>query len=136
MTQPDPAGLAVALAYQEEDGAPRVVAKGRGLLAQAIVERARDAGVYVHESPELVALLMQDDLDERINAQEFDHCFVLHPDGSITGRWSDALPREGRNRRLRPPGAPRPPLRHSPHHRRWGRVPPRTARERAPPRRG
>ena len=61
MTQPDPAHLAVALAYQEEDGAPRVVAKGRGLLAQAIVERAREAGVYVHESPELVALLMQVD---------------------------------------------------------------------------
>jgi flagellar biosynthesis protein len=43
-----------------------VVAKGRGLLAQAIIERARDAGVYVHESPELVALLMQVDLDQRI----------------------------------------------------------------------
>jgi flagellar biosynthesis protein len=67
--QPDPANLTVALAYQEEDGAPRVVAKGRGLLAQAIIERARDAGVYVHESPELVALLMQVDLDQRIPPQ-------------------------------------------------------------------
>ena len=69
MTQSDPANLAVALAYQEEEGAPRVVAKGRGLLAQAIVERAREAGVYVHESPELVALLMQVDLDQRIPPQ-------------------------------------------------------------------
>ncbi len=67
--QPDPANLAVALAYQEEEGAPRVVAKGRGLLAQAIVERAREAGVYVHESPELVALLMQVDLDRHIPPQ-------------------------------------------------------------------
>src|SRR5262245_25545412 len=69
MKQPDPASLAVALAYQEEEGAPRMVAKGRGLLAQAIVERAREAGVYVHESPELVALLMQVDLDRHIPPQ-------------------------------------------------------------------
>lgn len=57
---------AVALDYQPEDGAPRVVAKGRGLVAEEIIARARAAGVYVHESPELVALLMQVDLDERI----------------------------------------------------------------------
>ncbi len=57
---------AVALTYAPEDGAPRVVAKGRGLIAEEIIERARSAGVYVHESPELVALLMQVDLDARI----------------------------------------------------------------------
>jgi flagellar biosynthesis protein len=62
--------LAVALAYRkEQDAAPRVVAKGRGLLADAIIERARDTGVYVHESRELVALLMQVDLDQRIPPQ-------------------------------------------------------------------
>ena len=65
----DPQRLAVALAYREDEGAPRVVAKGRGLIAQAILERAREAGVYVHESRELVALLMQVDLDDRIPAQ-------------------------------------------------------------------
>lgn len=57
---------AVALRYASENGAPQVVAKGRGLLAEEIIERARVAGVYVHESPELVSLLMQVDLDERI----------------------------------------------------------------------
>lgn len=61
--------LAVALAYRNGDNAPRVVAKGRGLLAEAIIARAQDAGVYVHESPELVSLLMQVDLDERIPPQ-------------------------------------------------------------------
>ena len=40
---------AVALAYSETDAAPRVVAKGRGVLAEQIISRARDAGVYVHE---------------------------------------------------------------------------------------
>ncbi len=57
---------AVALSYDPGDGAPRVVAKGRGLIAEEIIERARAAGVYVHESPELLSLLMQVDMDERI----------------------------------------------------------------------
>lgn len=57
---------AVALAYHSGEAAPTVVAKGRGLLAQAIIERARESGVYVHESPELVSLLMQVDLDQHI----------------------------------------------------------------------
>ena len=60
---------AVALAYAENAPAPKVVAKGRGLVAQAIIERARAAGVYVHESPELVGLLMQVDLDRHIPPQ-------------------------------------------------------------------
>jgi len=58
--------LAVALAYQTGESAPQVTAKGRGVLAQAIIEKAHAAGIYVHESPELVALLMQVDLDQRI----------------------------------------------------------------------
>ena len=50
-------------------GAPRVVAKGRGELAETIIERAKEAGVYVHESPALVSLLMQVDLDQHIPPQ-------------------------------------------------------------------
>lgn len=60
---------AVALTYSSGDAAPRVVAKGRGLIAREIIERAHEAGVFVHESPELVGLLMQVDLDERIPPQ-------------------------------------------------------------------
>jgi len=57
---------AVALAYGVADAAPRVVAKGHGAIAESIIERARESGIYVHESPELVGLLMQLDLDARI----------------------------------------------------------------------
>lgn len=60
---------AVALAYSQTDAAPRVVAKGRGLVAERIISRAREHGVYVHESPELVSLLLQIDLDQRIPPQ-------------------------------------------------------------------
>lgn len=54
------------LAYRSSDLAPRVVAKGRGAIAEAILERARESGLYVHQSKELVALLMQVDLDSHI----------------------------------------------------------------------
>ena len=69
MPAPDDRGAAVALAYRADAAAPRVVAKGRGLIAEAIIERARQHGIYVHESRELVALLMQVDLDQQIPSQ-------------------------------------------------------------------
>ena len=76
MTEPGPnspkspaRNEAVALAYTAGEAAPRVVAKGKGVVAREIIERAQEAGVYVHESPELVGLLMQVDLDARIPPQ-------------------------------------------------------------------
>lgn len=58
---------AVALAYEHgEDAAPRVVAKGYGELAEMIVQRARDNGLYVHESSQMVSLLMGVDLDSHV----------------------------------------------------------------------
>lgn len=63
---PDERLSAVALAYQQGSGAPKVVAQGRGLLAEAIIEHARQCGLHVHQSSELVALLMRVDLDQEI----------------------------------------------------------------------
>ncbi|MFA7438836.1 EscU/YscU/HrcU family type III secretion system export apparatus switch protein [Castellaniella sp.] len=57
---------AVALRYDPADTAPQVVAKGYGTIAERIVARAREHGLYVHRSPELVSLLMQVDLDAHI----------------------------------------------------------------------
>jgi len=72
MNPPEPTearATAVALAYGAGDASPRVVAKGRGLIAAEIVARAHQHGVFVHESPQLVALLMQVDLDTQIPPQ-------------------------------------------------------------------
>jgi len=66
---PTPRKSAVALSYKEHDIAPKVVAKGRGELARRIIEAAKENDVYVHESPELLSLLMQVDLDARIPPQ-------------------------------------------------------------------
>lgn len=69
MKKSDPDDLrrsAIALSYKEGASAPRVVAKGYGATAERIIDRAREAGVFVHDSPELVSLLMQVDLDQQI----------------------------------------------------------------------
>jgi|LakWasMe88_LOW11_FD_contig_51_169092_length_2411_multi_2_in_0_out_0_2 flagellar biosynthesis protein len=60
---------AVALAYEAGDLAPRVVAKGNGLLAERIIALAKEHEVYVHESQALLSLLMQVELDAHIPPQ-------------------------------------------------------------------
>lgn len=57
---------AVALAYQGNDDAPRIIAQGYGELAERIIAEAQRQGIHVHDAPELVGLLMQLDLDEQI----------------------------------------------------------------------
>lgn len=61
-----PLQQAVALAYDSGQPAPKVVAKGRGLVAEQIIHVAQEAGVAIHESKELVSLLMDVDLDQQI----------------------------------------------------------------------
>ena len=69
LSTPDERASAVAIAYDKQDSAPRVVAKGYGTVAENIIRTAQDHGLYVHESPELVGLLMQVDLDAHIPPQ-------------------------------------------------------------------
>lgn len=58
---------AVALGYdKEQDEAPRVVAKGKGPIAEKIVEIAREAGVAVQEDEQLVDYLSALDLYQEI----------------------------------------------------------------------
>ena len=52
---PEP-NVTAALRYTGT-GAPRVVAAGRGHIAAKILEAARDAGVPVHQDPELADAL-------------------------------------------------------------------------------
>ena len=61
---PDP-NVTAALRYTG-DGAPKVVAAGRGHLAASILERAREAGVPVHRDPELASALAQLSLGQEV----------------------------------------------------------------------
>ena len=49
--------LATALVYEAEEGAPRIVASGRGREAERILELARDAGVAIVKDESLALLL-------------------------------------------------------------------------------
>lgn len=60
---------AVAVRYDTKEAAPRVVAKGYGDIADTIIRTAKQNNLYVHESPELVNLLMQVNLDAQIPPQ-------------------------------------------------------------------
>ena len=58
---------AVALRYEhEKDEAPRIVAKGRGEIAEKIIAIARDHGVTIYEDDQLVELLSNLDLNQII----------------------------------------------------------------------
>jgi flagellar biosynthesis protein len=57
--------IAVALRY-DGTGAPRVTAKGRGAVADAILERAREHNVPVSNNGDLVQLLSQVQLGDEI----------------------------------------------------------------------
>ncbi|MFC1551461.1 EscU/YscU/HrcU family type III secretion system export apparatus switch protein [Candidatus Latescibacterota bacterium] len=62
-----PRKSAAALRYKEgKDHAPRLVAKGMGDIAEKIIAAAENAGVPVHEDPDLLALLMTLDIQETI----------------------------------------------------------------------
>lgn len=59
--------LATALKYKGgEDNAPRLVAKGRGLVAEKIIQIAREHGVPVREDKELVEVLSTLEINQEI----------------------------------------------------------------------
>ena len=62
---PDPRKLAVALEY-DKLGAPRVTAKGRGALAERIVETARQHDVPIEDDALLAEALARVPLDDEI----------------------------------------------------------------------
>lgn len=65
----NPTHFAVALAYDEKMPAPRVVAKGRGIIAQRIREIAGEHGVPLLEAPPLArALYAHTEIDDIIPA--------------------------------------------------------------------
>ena len=58
---------AVALHYEaDRQKAPQVSAKGRGLVAERIIELARAKGIPIQEDPELIDALIQLDFYEEI----------------------------------------------------------------------
>lgn len=59
---------AVAIIYNEKEkgAAPRVIAGGKGFLADKIIETAKEAGIHIHEDPNLLELLAKVPIGDEI----------------------------------------------------------------------
>ena len=58
---------AAALKYAPpSDQAPQLIAKGQGVVADALIRKAQEAGIPIREDRDLVQLLLQLDLGEEI----------------------------------------------------------------------
>jgi flagellar biosynthesis protein len=57
---------AVALSYRDGHEAPKVTAKGKGLTAENILEKAKEHNIPVQEDASLVELLGKLNIDENI----------------------------------------------------------------------
>ena len=73
-----PRALAVALQYEKGSReAPKVIAKGRGLIAERIVELAQESGVVIEANPVLAEALSGVDLDETIPLELYEAVAVV-----------------------------------------------------------
>ncbi len=64
---------AVALGYDPgEDGAPKVIASGKGALADKIIEQARDNKIPVHQDDKLADTLSKLEIGEMIPPELYE----------------------------------------------------------------
>ncbi len=58
---------ALAIHYDKNtDSAPKIVAKGKGVMADKIIELARKHNIPMHEDPDLIEVLSKLDLGQEI----------------------------------------------------------------------
>jgi len=62
----NPERVAVALKYDFGDGAPTVTAKGKGHIADKIIETARENDIAIEENPVLAEALSKIELESEI----------------------------------------------------------------------
>jgi flagellar biosynthesis protein len=87
MSEPAKRKLAVALHY-DRNGAPRVVAKGKGTLGQKIIEVARENGIPIEENEVLAGALSHVEIGDEIPAELYKAVaevliFVLRLSGRV-----------------------------------------------------
>ena len=63
---------AVALEYDPSDEAPRVIASGRGILAERIIERAQESEVPIHRDDKLADTLSRLDIGDMIPPELYE----------------------------------------------------------------
>lgn len=83
---------AVALRYeQDKNHAPKVVATGKGLIAENVIHKAKENNIPIIEDVSLVELLAELNINETIPEELFQavaevFAFVYRTDQSILGK--------------------------------------------------
>ena len=63
---------AIALEYDPSDDAPRVVATGRGILAEKIIEKAQESDVPIHRDDKLADTLSRLEIGDMIPPELYE----------------------------------------------------------------
>lgn len=63
---------AIALEYDPKEEAPRVIASGRGALAERIIERAKESKIPLHQDDKLADTLSRLDIGEMIPPELYE----------------------------------------------------------------
>jgi flagellar biosynthesis protein len=90
--KPTPIKKAVALRYApEQSSAPILIAKGKGHIAETILQKAKENGIPVQEDASLVEVLSKLDLEQEIPAELYQLVaevlsFIYRSDGRMNRR--------------------------------------------------
>ena len=63
---------AIALEYNPEEDAPKVIASGKGALAERIIERAQESDVPIHRDDKLADTLSRLEIGEMIPPELYE----------------------------------------------------------------
>lgn len=63
---------AIALEYDPIDQAPKVIASGKGILAERIIEKAKEADVPIHRDDKLANTLSKLDIGDMIPPELYE----------------------------------------------------------------
>ena len=63
---------AIALQYNPDEDAPKIIATGKGLLADKIIEKAKETNVPVHEDAKLAGALSKLEIGDMIPPELYE----------------------------------------------------------------
>lgn len=63
---------AIALEYNPSDDAPKVIASGRGILAEKIIEKAKESDVPIHRDDKLADTLSRLEIGDMIPPELYE----------------------------------------------------------------
>ncbi len=63
---------AIALAYRPDEEAPKVIATGKGVLADKIIEKAKESNVPIHRDDKLAATLSKLEIGDMIPPELYE----------------------------------------------------------------